>query len=407
MRYLVTNQQSLFDNTSLEVLYRYELMSPQECLQRIENLKILGLDTETMGFDPYTKKILCFQIGDQDNQYVVDNTVDIQLFKPILEDKSRLFILHNAKFDLRFFLHQRIVITNVYDTYLAEKLLYLGYPPGVHELSLAACAGRYLQVSLDKTIRGLIHREGLSPRVIKYAAEDVEYILQIREAQLKELAKKDLLEALEVENKFVVVLAYIEYSGIKLDSAKWKEKMRNDKALFDESKAKLDEWVMNYNDPDFIYQDLQGDLFLGYTPAKCGILWSSSQQVAPFFEKLGFNLWVKDKKTGALKKSVEAKVIEPQKHISPVAELYLNYKQNEKVISTYGQGFIDQINPVTGRIHTQFNQLMNTTRLSSGGKDKDTGTETVNLQNIPADEITRACFVAEAGNVLIDCDYTA
>lgn len=407
MRYLVTNQQSLFDTSNIDEDYRYTIISPEECLRKIIALKVLGLDTETNGFDPYTKRILCFQLGNKDNQYVIDNTVDIQLFKPILEDPSRLFILHNAKFDLRFFLHQRIVILNVFDTYLAEKILFLGYPPGVHEMSLNACCIRYLGVTLDKSIRGTIHREGLSPRVIRYAAEDVEFIVDLYEKQLEALRDKDLLDAIQVENKFVIVLAYIEYCGIKLDRSKWQAKMTTDRATFVKAKQELDDWVLNHGDTRFILKDPQGDLFLGYAPAKCGIMWSSPLQVVPFFESLGFDLTIKDKKTGDLKKSVEAKVIEPQKDKSPVAELYLNYKQAEKVISTYGQSFIDQINPISGRIHTQFNQLMDTTRLSSGGRDKDTGVETINLQNIPADDATRACFVAEPGNVLIDCDYTA
>lgn len=407
MRYLVTNQRALFDNSTIAEEYRYEIISPQECLARIDSLMIVGLDTETTGFDPYTKKILCLQIGNRENQYVIDNTVDIQLFKPFLEDRRRLFLLHNAKFDLRFFLHQRIVITNVFDTYLAERLLYLGYPPGMHEMSLNACCQRYLGVTLEKEIRGIIHREGLSARVIRYAARDVEYSEDIYDAQQIELTKKDLIRAIEVENKFVVVLAYIEYSGIKLDAEKWQTKMASDKLALDKARLELDEWVLNNGDKRFIYQDLQGDLFTGYSKVKCGIMWSSPLQVIPFFESLGFNLATKDKKTGTMKKSVEAKLIEPQQDLSPVAKLYLAYKQADKVVSTYGQSFIDQINPVTGRIHTQFNQLMDTTRLSSGGKDKDTNTETINLQNIPADELTRACFVSEPGNILIDCDYTA
>lgn len=44
-------------------------------------------------------------------------------------------------------------------------------------------------------------------------------------------------------------------------------------------------------------------------------------------------------------------------------------------------------------------------RLSCGGKDKQTGEEYVNLQNLPADAETRACFVAEPGNLWISADY--
>ena len=49
---------------------------------------------------------------------------------------------------------------------------------------------------------------------------------------------------------------------------------------------------------------------------------------------------------------------------------------------------------------------MLTLRLSSGGKDKSSNIEYVNLQNLPADAETRACFIAEEGNKWISIDYS-
>ena len=46
MRYLVTNQQSLFDTSNIDEDYRYTIISPEECLRKIIALKVLGLDTE-------------------------------------------------------------------------------------------------------------------------------------------------------------------------------------------------------------------------------------------------------------------------------------------------------------------------------------------------------------------------
>ena len=78
----------------------------------------------------------------------------------------------------------------------------------------------------------------------------------------------------------------------------------------------------------------------------------------------------------------------------------MEYKEASKVTSTYGQNFLDQINPVSGRIHTSFQQLgADTTRITSGGKDKGAGIKYVNLLNLPSDHETRACFVAEEGNL--------
>lgn len=55
-------------------------------------------------------------------------------------------------------------------------------------------------------------------------------------------------------------------------------------------------------------------------------------------------------------------------------------------------------------VNVQSNVL--TLRLSSGGKDKATGKEYINLQNLPADAETRACFIAEELNAWVSIDYT-
>lgn len=76
-------------------------------------------------------------------------------------------------------------------------------------------------------------------------------------------------------------------------------------------------------------------------------------------------------------------------------------------MGTYGQNVLDQINPQTGRIHTNFSQCgTDTLRLSSGGKDKENNVEYLNFQNFPANAETRECFIAEPGNKWISADYS-
>ena len=99
--------------------------------------------------------------------------------------------------------------------------------------------------------------------------------------------------------------------------------------------------------------------------------------------------------------------MKPQKDKCDLISLYLEYKEAVKVTSTYGENFLKQVNPVSGRVHTNYQQLgADTTRLTSGGKDKATKTEYVNLLNLPANAETRACFVAEKGNKWISIDYS-
>lgn len=402
MIYVVSKERFLFHPDDIKFI------NVEESLKILEPLKIVGLDTETTGLDPYTKELKLVQLGCKEFQVVIDTTtIDILEYKDYLES-DRLFLLWNAKFDLKWFFKYGIVINNVYDGFLAEKLLYLGYPRGMHSLSLKSAGEHYLGVELDKTVRGKIIYSKLDEEIIRYGANDVTYLEELREKQLEELKKKDLLVALDVENRFVRVLAYIEWCGVKLSVDKWKAKMVLDKAREDLIKEKLDEWLIE-NEPTskYIFVDFQGDLFEGFdlTP-QVSINWNSAKQVGPIFKKYGVEIAVEDKEKGGVKDSIDAKVLKPQADKCSLIPLYLEYKEATKVTSTYGQNFLDQINPVSHRIHTSYQQMgADTTRITSGGKDKD-GSEYVNLLNIPADAETRACFVAEDGNKWISIDYS-
>lgn len=448
MIYFVTGQRELFEFPNA----KYKCISVEESLKILEPLRVVGLDTETTGTEIWQGKLLTLQLGNKENQVVIDYmTTDVKQYKDYLES-DRLFIIHNAKFDLRWLYKEHIVVRNVYDTYLAEKILFLGFPPGIVSLSLQACCDRYLGIFLDKTVRGQIHA-GMTEEVIVYAANDVVHLEDIMNLQLKTITARGQKVALDIENEFVRVLAYIEYCGIKLDPVKWKAKMDKDAERLRVAEHKLNEWVVDYvmkkGDPSLIARNYdthkkgkpakladnvyvvipQPSLFAEFdTGPQCIINWNSSKQVIRLFEELGFDLLVKDKKTGKMKKSVESKFIELQASKSSIVPLYLEYSAAFKVVTSFGQNFLDAINPVTQRIHSTFNQMMGTGRLScgSGGKgkggktkdddiaeetdeNKDTSTQandkSVNVQQLPATEETRAAFVPEKGHLLVDCDY--
>lgn len=448
MIYFVTGQRELSEFPDS----KYKCISVEESLEILEYLRIVGLDTETTGTEIWQGKLLTLQLGNKENQVVIDcTTIDIKQYKDYLES-DRLFIIHNAKFDLRWLYKEHIVVRNVYDTYLAEKILFLGFPPGIVSLSLQACCNRYLNVYLDKTVRGQIHA-GMTEEVIVYAANDVVHLEDIMNLQTVRINARGQSVALSIENEFVRVLAYIEFCGIKLDPVKWKAKMAKDAERLKVTEQRLNDWVINYvmekNDPSLIARNYDPSkkgksvklpdnvcvviptpsLFSEFdTGPQCVINWNSSKQVIKLFEELGFDLLVKDKKTGKMKKSVESKFIELQADKSTIVPLYLEYSAAFKVVTSFGQNFLDAINPVTGRIHPTFNQMMDTGRLScgSGGKGKGSKTKdddiaeeeddnkntsiqsndkSVNVQQLPATEETRAAFIPDKGHVLIDCDY--
>lgn len=403
MIYLVTKNQELFENST------YKIIGVDESLSLLSSLEIISVDTETGGLDEYTKDLKSVQLGNKDFQIVVDtSTIDIKKYKELFES-DKLFLFWNALFDLRFLYRNNIYPRKVYDGYLAEKLMWLGYPSGTHSMSLKAAGENYLGVELDKSVRGKIMYQGLTEEVIVYGANDVKYLEELREKQLEELKKKDLLRAIDIENRFVLVLAYCQHCGVKLDREKWEAKMLKDKKREDNAKKNLDKWLIE-NEPNskYIFINRQGDLFEGYNlEPQVSINWNSAKQVAPIFKKYGVEVAIEDKDKGGTKDSIDAKVLKPQKDKCSLIPLYLDYKEATKVTSTYGENFLKQINPISGRIHTNYSQLgADTTRITSGGKDKSTKTEYVNLLNLPADAETRACFVAEDGNKWISIDYS-
>lgn len=412
--FLVTGQGQLFDNDT------YKIISVEESLRLLDPLKVVGLDTETEGFSPFLKKLLLLQLGNRDFQVVIDcTTININLYKDFLES-DRLFIGWNLKFDVKFLFYHNIIPRNLYDGYIAEKMIWLGWPSGMHSLSLKSAGENYLGIELDKSVRGqIIWRKSLTGEIIEYAANDVKYLEDIMLKQTDILYKRGQKLALELENRTILPTAYFEFCGVKLDTEKWEEKMKKDEEKLKEAQDELDKFIVNLykENPQSMNKFIeiaQPDLFGFTTPGpKCNINWNSSKQVIPLLEFFGFDLMTRDKVNGGMKKSVDATVIEGQKNKHPIAEVYLKFKAAQKVVSTYGQNFLDLINPITGRIHSQFNQIgTDTHRYSSGGGDDKEiipgrKVPLVNLQNLPADAETRACFVAEKGNKWVSIDYSS
>ena len=373
-----------FPETTVDYILEYFAAKP-----------VVQYDCETTGFDPYTKPMVCFQLGDYDNQFVISPEY-LPKFRNFLETKT--LIGHNIKFDLKYLYHHRIHPTSVFDTFLAEGVLYCGIK--LHKKGLEKVAFNRLGIQLDKSIRQGIGKHEMTKAEIQYSADDVKYLEQIKASQEIELTEKNLHKALKIENNFVLVLAYIEYCGFKLNVEAWKVKMAKDKEAADKSREILNNFILDNGITEYI--KIQGDLFTGFRTVTLN--WDSPKQVAELFKKLKIPTSIVE--DGKEKDSVGAKVIAKYSKTFPIITDYLRYKEEMKVVGTYGQSFLDQVNPITGRIHTNFWQIQDTARLSCGGKNKETGEEYINFQNIPSDKETRSCFIANEGNILIDADFS-
>lgn len=440
MIYLVTQQQELFDRSE------YSIISIQESLALMQDWNIIQFDTETTGRNPHLCKLLSMQFGNDkgDVQVVVDcSTVNPKEYKSLLETK--FIIGQNLKFDLQFLFNHSIIPTRIYDTMIVEQLLHLGFPNSVISYSLKAIAAKRLGIDIDKTTRGEIIWRGLDVKVIQYAAGDVRYLYDIMMSQWHDCQKQGCTVGARLECQAVIPIAYMEWCGIHLDAALWQEKMKKDKEHLAASQKALNDFIIKlsqegfqqpYKDDmgrtfyntipassfrKFVFVDRQGDLFTGFdlTP-KVSINWSSSQQVIKVAKLLGFNTTVQDKKTGEDKDSVLEKQLKSQKGIcDEFLSLYFSYQGYAKVVTSFGQGHLNAINPITHRIHTTFKQLgASSGRMSCGSQQPDTDLAKANhvnpkdctypnLQQLPSDAETRAAFTAEKGNMFVSCDFSA
>lgn len=403
MIYFVTNQGILLNS------YLYTPITPKDSLDIIKDWECAQADSETLGLDPHLDTLLLFQLGstDGETQLVIDcSTVDIRLYKDKLE--SIYLEIHNGKFDLQFLYNYGIVPRKIYDTMIVEQFLNLGKSVDRGYYSLQSVAKRRLDVFIDKTVRGkIIQNREITDEIILYAANDVKYLHSIMQSQSKEMYLKKSAVGAKLECDTVPAMAYLEWCGIKLDETKWKAKMEQDAANKAAAKKKLDEFVVRNSYTKFYHIDTQGDLWEGFNDTPIvDINWDSPAQVIKFAKFLGFDTTVQDKKTGEDKDSVIEKHLKSQVGINDeFLKLYFDYKEYAKVCSSFGQGHLDAINPVTHRLHASYYQIGTATgRMSSGSGDSNSR---INMQQLPKNAETRSCFIAEKGNLFCSCDYSA
>ena len=201
----------------------FKIGTIEDVVEYCSTCKVLGVDTETEGFDFTCKKMIMFQIGDEHQQFVVDTRfVSIEPLRNILENKDIIKIFHNAKFDYKFIKRwANIDVYGVYDTYLVERIINCGKNI---RYGLGHLCERYLNVKLNKEIRnqfvGLTGQPFRDDQIV-YGAKDVEYLVQIREKQLPQIKKFQLEEVVNLENEAVLAFSDIEYNGLDIDKDKW------------------------------------------------------------------------------------------------------------------------------------------------------------------------------------------
>ena len=309
-----------------------------------------------------------------------------QALAPIFADPAVTKYMHNAKFDMTVLeRHGMPLLPPIYDTMVAS---WLGNnaPGARHGLKDLAKEQLKIQMTPIKDLIGVGKKQITMAQVpiedvTPYAAADVDMTLRLVEQVDAPLhANNDDLWRIfqTLELPLIYVLKDMELAGIRLDTDFLRQ-------MSSQIARRLGE--------------LEQDIYEG---AGQTFNINSTQQLSDvLFGKLGLpTQGLKKTKSGHY--STAAGVLEQFRGQHQVIDLILEQRTLAKLRSTYIEALPALVNPHTGRVHTNYNQIgVSTGRLSSNNP---------NLQNIPirteqGRQIRRA-FIAEPGHHLIAADYS-
>lgn len=368
-------------HNSIKGVENLRYLSIDKILQNLEDKKILTLDTETTSVDFLNGEIIMLQIGDETNQYIIDTREnDITQFKQLLEDETRTFIGHNLKFDYNFLKNYGIVLKNIYDTMVMDQMIHndkysMDFIKKNKRFSLSGVYKHYYGEELQKEIRNDFPYIGNKPYNIDhitYGAKDVIYPFKIRSKQLELIKEYSLENVAKLENKTVLALGDIEYNGLPIDVEKWREAVEKFKKKVKDTEIELDKLLL---EKDSRYKKVATQLNLWTqqreNERQTEVNWSSDQQVLYILNNV-FNLYPKDKYG---KDSSGAGAIELLPDKDDLTSTLLKYREEEKIITSFGNDYLRKYVNRDGRIHTTFNQIVGTGRISSRNP---------NIQQIPS-----------------------
>jgi len=368
-----------------------------ELVEILKKNEILAIDTETTSLNARVAKLVGISLSvdlhqawyiplghrDKEGQLCEGQLPEEMVCKalsPFLSSENILKVGHNLKYDITILKQQWSIELggNLFDTLIAAHLT----ESGGRSLKLDdLCLERGVRLtSFDEVVSGDKREDCFAYVDIDvagpYSCEDVYGALLLWHDLRLLLEEKQLVELFhDVEMAIVSILAEMEIVGISVDDTVLDK-------LFAEFTGKLAQLEKD------IYA-LAGHEFNINSPKQVGQVLFVELEL-PHGRKT---------KTGY---STDVKVLEKLAKKHPLPSKMLQFRTLAKLLSTYVEKLSKLKDPVTGRIHTSFNQAVTATgRLSSSNP---------NLQNIPIrteeGHKIREAFIPRKGMIFLSADYS-
>jgi len=386
----------------------YECVRDSKALQAwIDQINARGwvaVDTETTGLDEMAADLVGISLavepgnacyiplthkdGASDDLFGSDALAEGQMpldealamLKPVLEDSAVIKIGQNMKYDAKIFARNGIDVAPIDDTMLMSYALH----GGEHNHGMDTLSERYLDHKpipikplLGSGKSAITFDRVAIDEAVPYAAEDADITLRLWQLFKPQLHREQVTTVYEtLERPLVPVLAKMEMDGIKVD----RDTLSRMSNAFAQKMAGLEAELHELAGRDFNVQ----------SPAQVGEI---------LFDQMGLEGGTRTK-TGQWSTPASALEDLATEHEFPAR--VLDYRQLQKLKSTYTDALQDHINPQTGRVHTSY--------AIAGASTGRLASTDPNLQNIPVrteeGRRIREAFIAEPGNVLLSLDYS-
>ncbi|MDH5396845.1 MAG: DNA polymerase I [Cyclobacteriaceae bacterium] len=380
-----------FSSLHNSIYHYHKIELPDErrkLLSFLEKQKGFSFETVTDDPNPFNAVLigLAFSWYKGDAYFIplngdeAEKTKILEEFKDVFADPKTTKTAHNIKYDLLVFRRYGIPLEGpLFDTMLAHYLIEPDLPHTVESLSES-----YLHYSVSPDNIAYLEKNKRSKKVkvhedlMALACEAADITAQLHEKLEQEIEDRKLKNLYyELEIPLLLVLATMEFDGVKIDEK-----------VLGEMSVDLDKQCTHLQDSIFA---IAGETFNINSPRQLGEI---------LFDKL--NLIDKPKKTKSGQYATGEEILSKLTEHQIVNDI-LEYREYQKLKSTYVDALPTMINSHDGRIHTSYSQAVAVTgRLSSVNP---------NLQNIPIrtgqGKLIRKAFISSSPEYFIlSADYS-
>lgn len=341
------------------------------------------------GLDPHTGTIRILQIASLSSPVLI-----IDAFKVNLIDNELLIklmrsdcvkIAHNWVFDWQILRAIGVKVrNNLFDTQIAEQLLFNGIEKPKGYYSLAGLSQRYLDYTMNKEEQRSDWSKELTDSQIRYAAIDANTLIPLYKLLKVKLIENKLDVVAKIEFDCVSAVAEIQFNGMKIDMDIWNE-------LFNRIAEQKD--LISKEIHKVLKPSNNGQLSLfGGTEFDDKVNLDSPSQLLKALNENGIEVY-----------STTEKVLRPLTDKHDILYTILDYKKYAKSISSFGEPVPKMVNIKTKRIHPSYWQMKTRAGRFSCSNP--------NVQQIPRDDkkkklFYRSCFVPRKGYKYVIADYS-